>query len=401
MTRGLGTVYLKTRTRKDGGTREFYVAQIKITVNGKEKRIEGQGKTAALAIEARNQAIARALTGTTPLPAKAPIRSGSVAALITDWSRDRKVGAERTREHTDAVIKNHILPTIGEIPIRQLKDRDIKLMLDSRETQWTKVATYKALHAFLKDMETKGTIRKNPIITVDVPKEPRAKGSTSVDMDERVKRLKAMLAWMKRTQWMNEHPMYWARLMLALDGLRPGEARGLRWESIEGLRNKDGVIKIETQLGYQCEQLTLIPYAKNETKRKVVLRESTRDALIAWKKVQAGFKHRKNWKPREGMGDLVLTHENGTPLRQQEDSSEWRKLLLEAQKRYKKPVLWTMLYNRHIAVTLLRDAGVPAGVVSAMMGHTIVVEDAKYYQSQISAQQKAMTKIDKITAMKP
>ena len=53
-----------------------------------------------------------------------------------------------------------------------------------------------------------------------------------------------------------------------------------------------------------------------------------------------------------------------------------------------------MAYNRHVAVSLMRDAGVPASLVASIMGHTIAVEDAHYYQSQLSAQREAMETMD-------
>jgi integrase len=397
MVKGLGTVYRKTRTRKDGGTREFYVAQIRIhDENGQARIIEGQGQSPSDAVDARTRAIARALNGTVPVTQRrTPTREGTINASITEWSNTRAVGA-RTREHTNAVIKNHISSTIGDKTINRVTEQDILNLIESRETQWTRVAVYKCLHAYLKYAEKTGLITHNPMTRIDEPRAPRAKGATSPDMEERVKRLRGMIAWMKRTKWNEAHPMYWARIMLALNGLRPGEARGLTWDAVEDLRKSKGMprIIINKQLGYQHGTLTLIPHAKNDNPRIVLLRESTRQALLTWKKAQTSLKRRKSWKPLNEMENLILTTDNGKPLRQQNDSTQWKAIQSEAQKNYKKTVYWTMAYNRHIAVTLLRDAGVAPSIVAVIMGHTIAVEDKKYYHAQLSAQQEAFQKLD-------
>lgn len=390
---GLGTVYKKTRIRKDGGQRTFYVAQIRMTIDGTRRRIEGQGKTPQAALHARERAVARALAGTTRTPQHAQ-RSGTLLAEMTEWSETRKVKS-RTREHTDSVIKNHITGDIGDRLLRRIRREDIQRLLDSRESDWTKIAVYKALRSFITYALQNGMIATDPMQKIKKTKPPRAKHANSPAMDERTTRIRGMLGWMRATRWYEEHPMYWARIMLALNGLRPGEARGLTWESVKDLGGRHGIprIVIDTQLGYTEGTLTLMP-VKNDSPRTVVLRGQTIEALKAWKKVCTGLRRRKAWKPRAGFEDMVCVSETGAPLRQQDDDKTWRDLLNEAQKNYKKKIYWTMAYNRHIAVSLMRDAGVPASLVASIMGHTIAVEDAHYYQSQLSAQREAMDTMD-------
>ena len=192
--------------------------------------------------------------------------------------------------------------------------------------------------------------------------------------------------------------MYWARIMLALNGLRPGEARGLTWDSVKDLNSKKGIprIIIQAQLGYVNHKTQMIESTKTDQPRIVVLRQQTIDALKTWKRKHNGLKRRKTWKTAAGLEDLVLTSETGRALRQQEDDTIWRNLLTQAQKRYKKKITWTMLYNRHIAVSTMRDAGINPSLVASMMGHSITVEDEAYYQSQLTAQKAALDAMDGI-----
>jgi integrase len=394
MSRGLGTVYVKTRKRADGGIRQFYVSQKRITVNGEKKRIEGQGQSAEQAIEALNRAIARALNAAPIPPRTIPARTGTLTALMTEWSSERDC-RDRTREHTDSVIKNHISThPIGGMMPRRIRKADIDDLINSRDSGWTKIAVYKALRSFITYALTKKIMITDPMTGVSKPKTPRARHANGPAMEARTTRLRGMLAWIHRTDWDKENPMYWARLLLSLNGLRPAEARGLTWENVIDLNGKKGIprVIIRTELEYAGGTLKLIP-VKTDVPRTVVLTPEAAAALSAWKKTYNGLQRRATWKPREGMENLVLTADDGKPLTQQKDSRRWNDLITEAQSTYKEKIYWTLEYNRHIVITLLRDHQVDAGMVSAIMGNTITVQNQSYYHSAPSTQQAVMSHI--------
>ncbi|MFT8705294.1 tyrosine recombinase XerC [Bifidobacterium aquikefiricola] len=394
---GLGTVYKKSRVRKDGGTRVFYVAQIRMTINGVSRRIEGQGQTPAAAVAARERAVAKALTGVTRTPTHTQ-KPESVLALMTDWSATRDV-KPRTREHTASVIKNHIDGiNLADKRLRSLRREDIERLLDSKKG-WTRFAVYKVMRGFLSHALTEGLIKDDPMKDIKKPHPPRATGANSATMDKRVRLMRGMIGWMKTTNWMKDNPMYWCRIQLALDGLRPGEARGISWDDVLDLHGTTNThvprLVIRRQLGYADGKLSLMP-VKGDAPRVVVLRPTTAEALKAWKKQRGALRRRKTWHPREGMETLVLTLEDGRPLRQQDDGKMWRALQLQAQKNYspERRALWPMSYNRHIAVSIMRDSGASASAVSTIMGHSIAVEDSIYYQPQTTAQRDAMAAMD-------
>ena len=391
MTRGLGTAYIKMRNGKT-----YWVAQRwVIAPDGTRKQAQGSSKTKQDAIARLDKSVARITTGTT-IKRPQQTRQNSLTDLMTEWNNAKNV-KDRTREHDAGIIKNHIASSpIGNKNIKHITNTDINKLLDSRPTQWSKIATLKLVRAFLKYALKHGMISKDPLIGVDIPKAPKPKHSNSVDMEERVKRLNGMLHWMSKTDWQKDHPMYWTRIMLALNGLRPGEARGLTWDSVKDLNGKNGIprIIVQAQLGYVNGATQLIDSTKTNQPRIVVLRQQTVDALKAWKRIHDGYKRRKTWNPKPDMEDLVLTSETGRPLRQQEDDRIWQELLTEAQKNYKKKIYWTMLYNRHITVSIMRDAGINPSLVASMMGHSITVEDETYYQSQLTAQKTALDTMD-------
>lgn len=393
--KGLGSVYMKTRIRKDGGTRKFWVAQMTIEVEGHRKRIEGQGKTPQAAIDARTKATARALDGKTQTPKTQPLRAGTLGMLITEWNETRTV-SQRTREHAASVIKNHIANTIGHKTVKAITEQDIRALLANGMTPWSQVDTYKALHSFMTYAIDAGVIAKDPMTRIKRPKTPRAKYANAVEMEKAVKRIRGMLGWMKKTHWMDDHPMYWCRIMLALNGLRPGEVLGLTWDSVRDLNAKNGIprLVIAAQLASLGGGLQLLEYAKDDNSRVVVLRKQTVDALRTWRRVYNGLKRRSTWNPRTGFETLVLVSDKGRPLRAQTDSTIWRKVQTQSQKTYKTKAYWPMEYTRHVAITLMRDVGIPEWLVAQIVGHTVAVENAVYYHSRPSAQYEALQKLD-------
>jgi hypothetical protein len=79
-----------------------------------------------------------------------------------EWNRTRNV-RERTREHAASVIKNHIEPALGTKQPKDITEQDINRLIDSRKTQWTKIAVYKTLQGFLTHATETGIIDHNPI----------------------------------------------------------------------------------------------------------------------------------------------------------------------------------------------------------------------------------------------
>ena len=392
MTRGLGTAYIKMRNGKT-----YWVAQRwVIAPDGTRKQAQGSSKTKQDAIARLDKSVARITAGTT-IKRPRQTRQDSLTDLMTNWNDTRAV-SERTREHTASIIKNQITPTLGNKPVKQITEQNIRTLIDSRNTQWNKLDTYKQLHAFMTYATNNGIINHDPMSRIKRPNQPKAAYANSPAMEERVKRLNGMLHWLTKTGWQKDHPMYWTRIMLALNGLRPGEARGLTWDSIKDLNGKNGIprIVIQAQLGYVNGATQIINSTKTNQPRIVVLRHQTIDALKAWKRIHDGYKRRKTWNPKPGMEDLVLTSETGRPLRQQEDDQIWHELLTEAQKNYKKKIYWTMNYNRHIAVSMMRDAGINESLTASIMGHSITVENKVYYQSQLTAQKTALDTMDGI-----
>jgi integrase len=365
-----------------------------MTIDGKRKIIGGTGKTREKAIEARSRAIAKALNGTTRTPEK-KVRIGSLTAEMYAWNEARQV-SQRTREKTASIIKNNIeAHTIGNKQLNTITKVDITQMLDSRSTQWTRVDSYKILRAFITNAIDNGKITTDPIQFIKKPQAPKAKGSNAVDMGKAIKRLKALLGWIRRTEWMNENPMYWSRILIALTGMRAGEARGLTWSEIQNLNGTDiPQIAKEHQLAVVGGKTTLTPI-KNNQPRIIALYPEVVEALKAWRKVQNGYKRRKTWNPMKGMEDLVFTNEKGRPLRQQIDDAMWKALLTEQQKNYKTPVYWEMTYNRKIAISLIRDAGASRNMTATIMGHSPTVEDKYYYRSQIEKQAETMKLMSK------
>lgn len=155
-------------------------------------------------------------------------------------------------------------------------------------------------------------------------------------------------------------------------------------------------LEVRAQLLYRRHTLRLVPMTKTGQTRVVEMPNVMWPAFLQWSIRRNELMKSGQWHPKPGMENLVLTSETGRALRQQDDSKLWRGVLTEAQKDIleSQRVTWTMAFNRHIAVTLLRDAGINENLVAAMMGHNIAIEDRHYYQSQLSAQAAATAQLN-------
>jgi integrase len=168
-----------------------------------------------------------------------------------------------------------------------------------------------------------------------------------------------------------DHRLYAAYHLIALRGLRRGEAAGLRWRDVD----LDGATAIITcQLQQYDGHLVLCPPKTARSERAVALDRTTVAVLRAhWTAQDA---------ERAALGDgyhdsgYVFTCLNGDPMAPDRLSRTFRRLSDEARL---PPVRLHDL--RHGAATLALAAGADLKVVQDMLGHSSIVLTADTYTS--------------------
>jgi integrase len=234
-------------------------------------------------------------------------------------------------------FKNHLIPILGSKIISEITIDDIDQMVSVMKTRATK-RTGRPVNSntrgkilkrirqmFDVAVEEDRILESNPVLNRHFPREvkPAFKGRlANPKLQDYVLEVlaKARLA---------EDPREYLMLLLMLFGMRQAERTGLTWSSIENLETPDeAYLTISQQLlnDHDGQGTRIVQRTKTGNERSFYLGETLREAFLAYKRQQDGWKKTSEWAPRAGMEDLVLTSETGTPIYQTKANELWHEL---------------------------------------------------------------------------
>lgn len=409
-------------------------SQVVVDENGKRRKVSGTAKTASVALE-RLKANLAAYEQTNgvglgkairkPRKTKAASTELTFEQVAQEWlawrkehgmpSQNKKPLSVQAANQYRLMIRNH-LTEWGSQPISSYTKDDIK-----RFCYWTlqekglSNSHERGIQGVVFQVFTfaheKGYIEKNPSRDLNMVSRDKAQRFAKVK-EENLSKLgyvpDRILAYLEpgkterdftqkngaiNTQRYESYlrlSTYEARWALgALLALRPAEVLGLTWDKITYL-NEDGKderripqVAITQQLARDPSQeglgtkLYIKPNPKTAAgERTLPLSPQLQEILKRWKQTQAAWKKLSDWKPYDHLSNLVFTTKTGKPIRQQEDSIEWRELLKEVFPGTGKEntrIRSLRLYSlRHLAITRMLRAGGQLAVVSEIAGHSSV-----------------------------
>ncbi len=308
----------------------------------------------------------------------------TVESFLREWIESKVANglaattARSYRQHIDA----YLVPHLGHLRMRDLRPAHVSRMLralaESNETRARKIGptslrrVHATLRSALNDARREGLVKTNAATDATVPKAERPK-VRPWEAEE----LGAFLdhATADRLGTLFE--------LVALAGLRRGEACGLRWSDVDLMRGllvvRQQVVQVDGQT-YACGTcggthrgiVFGAPKTSSGDARRIDLGERGVGVLLAQRLSQD--EERAAWSEAYADHDLVFAREDGNPLAPELVTKTFGKLVKSAGIR---PIRVHDL--RHGRASLLLAAGVDLAVVSKMLGHSSITITADTY----------------------
>lgn len=346
--------------------RGFWCGQVTLGYNpetGKPVRKTFYGKTRQEVAEKLTRALREAQIGLLT-----PREKMNLAQWLNLWLDLYKKPILRTTtyERYAGLIKNHIVPTLGSLPLEKLRPEQIQSFylekekegLSGRSVQFIHVV----LHGALKQAVKLGYLPYNPCERTQPPK-AKAREIRILTKEE----LERFLSCAR------EHRLYPAFFLLATTGLRRGELLGLRWQDVDLER---GTITVNQNLVSLNRGVAFQEPKSKAGGRSIPLLPEAVEVLKEW---------RKKWleeKLKLGPGwpdcDLVFPSEVHTPIYPRNFTRVFYEILKKAN------LSGVTIHSlRHTYATLLLEAGEHPKVVQELLGHSSITMTLDTYSKVV------------------
>ena len=360
--RQLGSACPKLGTKGHGTW--GYLAETPAGANGKRRQQRRSGFTTKAEAEAALTTVLEAVkTGQHAHDGRM-----TVEAFLRDWLEGKVAGGLRptTARGYRAHVDLYLVPHLGRHRLGNLRPTHVDRMLRDIATDPANhagPATVRRIHATLRSaMSTAKShrlISYNPAAELALPKVPRPV-VRPWEPDE----LGAFL------DHAAADPLGSMFELIAMTGLRRGEACGLRWVDVDLQRRALTVRQQVVQLGH--EVIVGPPKTAGSKDRLVDLDEQTVGTLLAHRLEQD--ERRAAWGSAWVDSGLVFAREDGSGWHPDYVSAQFGRLIRTAGLRQ------VRLHDlRHGQASLMLAAGVPLAVVSKRLGHSSVSLTADTY----------------------
>jgi integrase len=369
-------------------------------LDGRRRRIRRGGypsRKAAAAILARLRS---------PRPGGAATGVLTVGDWLAHWLVARTATAPSTVRGYAAHVRLYLAPYLGQVLLAELTAAQVQAMftaiirhhhaLGTPVSAATLNRIRATLRAALNAAIRRGLLADNPASQAELPRARRPRAVVwspyRVEQWRRTGERPAVAVWTatQTAQFLHsieDHRLYAAFHLIALRGLRRGEAAGLRWCDID-LDGKTAIIS--QQLQQYDGRLAICPPKTPHSTRVIALDHTTIAALRAHRDRQQA--EAASYGPGYRASGFVFTNLNGDPMAPDRLTRTFRKLAAEAGL---PPVRLHDL--RHGAATLALAAGVDLRIVQDMLGHSSIVLTADTYTSVLP--QVAHAAAEKVAAL--
>lgn len=297
---------------------------------------------------------------------------------VNQWMQEFVKGLkDSTSTEYKGIIERHLIPGMGARQLCKMTLMDCQRFINSLDAAPGTVRNiYSILRHSLEDARKARIIPFNPAADVTLPKQS-TKERHALTAEESASFLQAIKG----------HPSERLFIFMLETGTRIGEARGLRWTSVNF---KQGEVRIVEQLAQKrgADGKEAFTSPKYDGKRTLYPTPAAMQALKDEKAIQKEKMKRAGslWTDEYG---LVFTRDDGTPI-------PYRTIAAQIKEIGKKIGIDDLTVHclRHTYATDCNDAGVSAKTVAASLGHkhTQITTD-RYTHDTKTAQKQAAQKL--------
>ncbi len=304
---------------------------------------------------------------------------------LGDYMLKRWLPAKRARlkpstaESYERIIRLHINPNIGHVPVQKLRPEDLDTLYARLLTEGKRngsggglsAQTVRNVHitiqGALSDAERKGTVVRNVADLADAPTTSRNSRTMSVWTSDE---LRAFL------DAISDHYLYPLYLLAATTGMRRAEIAGLVWRNVD----------LDTARLTVSQQLLSVEYKLIESDLKTPTSRRTID-LDPHTVAQLRLHRRRQLEDRMATGrrhkgGYVFAKPDGSPIHPDLISQTFERLLAKID------LPRIRLHDlRHTHATILLQQGVNPKVVSERLGHASVSFTMDVYQHVLPGMQ--------------
>lgn len=317
-----------------------------------------------------------------PPPSAQPLRAYLQEWLATIIKPHR---SETTDTTYGSVIKRHVLPVLGDVPLGALTPQQVQRLLNDlmaerdaagqpRYAAGTIAQVRGVLHTALGQAVAWGLIPRNPVTATERPRVEEAPLPRVLDRDE----ARAFLAAAAGER-------LGALLVVGLVlGLRRGELQGLRWQDVDLVA---GRLTVAEQRRHRTGRGMVPARPKTNSGRTILLPAVVVAALTRRQRQQAAERDAAGERWQEH--GLVFCSTLGTPLWGSQVYTALRRTLTAA----KLPPT-TLHALRHSAASLLTALGVDSATIMQILGHRQMRMLQRYSHSLESSRRAAAERLD-------
>lgn len=321
-------------------------------------------------------------------------RTTTVEVVLREWLNKHRKMAPKTRIETERMIRLHLVPHLGDIPIGKLTPQQIDRCYRTMETEKrqrvladgtikqlppltasTVRRTHGVLSAGLAWAVRQDILAANPATRVDPP-HPEQTSAAKLSSEHVLKLLG--LAMEKQPK------LGTFTLIAAASGARRGEVAGLRWRDVDW---QASTLAIDSSVSYLGRaQGTIEKTTKTERPRRVAIDRRALVVLDAWHRATVAAMEKRGCELDDDCFVFARDPERREPPNPEGFSKAWKRLCVEAGH----PDISLKALRSWLATAAL-DSGLSTSTVAAHMGHSPRVLERHYWdRTQVDARPAAV-----------